>query len=437
MPPTGTNEIATTQADRELSSPLARRGPLDGTVLQINSVTGGSTGTIALGLSRGIEQSGARAWVAYGRGGAAPHPRIVRIGGRADAYAHGALTRIFDRHGLGSTGATRAFIRWMKSIAPDVVHLHNLHGYYLNFELLFDHLRSADVPVVWTLHDCWAFTGHCTYYDRAACVRWQTRCARCPQKHEYPASWVADASARMFDRKRRAFTSVRRMTIVTPSEWLAGEVRRSFLKDYPTHVIPNGIALDAFAPRPSEHLRARLGIAPGMPVVLGVGGFGHPRKGMPYLVALGRRISPEAKVVLVGVPRRQLSALPDGIVGVARTDSVSELAEFYSLASVFVNPTLEDNFPTVTLEALAAGTPVVTFATGGCPEQIAADTGVAVTPHDLDGLERAVREVISKGRAHFAAACRARASTYSVAAMVRSYLRVYEAAMNVREREKA
>jgi glycosyltransferase involved in cell wall biosynthesis len=399
-------------------------------VLQINSVTGGSTGRIALGISLGLEQVGARAWVAYGRGSASPRPRTVRIGGRADAYAHAALTRILDRHGLGSTNATRAFIRRMKSIAPDVVHLHNLHGYYLNFELLFEYLQSADVPVVWTLHDCWAFTGHCTYYDRAACARWQTSCSRCPQKREYPASWVADASALMFERKKRAFTSVGRMTIVTPSEWLAGEVRRSFLKRYPIRVIPNFIDLEPFAPRPTEHLRARLGIAARIPVVLGVGGFEHPRKGMPYLIALGRRLSPEAAVLLVGVPRRRLSGLPDGVVAVGQVESVSELAEFYSLASVFVNPTLEDNFPTVNLEALAAGTPVVTFATGGCAEQITADTGVAVTPRDLDGLERAVREIVAKGRPRYADACRMRASRYSLGGMVRSYLKVYEAGMD-------
>lgn len=433
MSTSNTTECASTSSGCEPSRASVRRGLAQSTVLQINAVTGGSTGRIALAVSRGLEQIGARVWVAYGRGESprrapSPHPRAVCIGGRVDTYAHGVLTRILGRHGLGSRSATRAFIAWAKSIAPDVVHLHNLHGYYLNFEVLFEFLASAEIPVVWTLHDCWAYTGHCAYYDRAACTRWQTRCSRCPQKREYPASWLADASALMFERKRRAFTSVRRMTIVTPSEWLAGEVRRSFLKDHPIAVVPNGIDPVAFAPRPTERLRARLGIPPRRPVVLGVAGF-HPRKGIPYLLELGRRLSPEATLVLVGVARRRLSELPDGVVAVGRIESVSELAEYYSLASAFVNPTLEDNFPTVNLEALAAGTPVVTFATGGCAEQITPDTGLAVAPRDLDGLENAVREVIAKGRSHFASACRARAATYSVAEMIDSYLRVYEAAV--------
>jgi glycosyltransferase involved in cell wall biosynthesis len=350
----------------------------------------------------------------------------VRIGRDVDVWTHGALTRILDRHGLGSARATRAFVSWMSATAPDLVHLHNLHGYYLNFEILFDALAAADVPVVWTLHDCWAFTGHCVYYDRVRCDRWQTGCSRCPQTREYPTSWVADASARMFERKRRAFTSVRRMTIVTPSAWLAREVRRSFLRAYPVQVIPNGVDLSAFAPRPGIQARRRLGIAEGTPVVLGVGGV-HPRKGMGYLVELGRRLAGSAAVVIAGVSPRHLPELPASVHAVGRIGDVTQLAELYSLASVFVNPTLEDNFPTVNLEALAAGTPVVTFATGGCAEQVTAGTGVAVAPRDLDALEAAVRRVIAGGRSSFADACRARASTYSVAAMVRNYLAVYSA----------
>jgi len=381
-------------------------------VVQVNSVLGsGSTGRIAVALQAGANEGGWRGWTAFGRGAYSGSLETIRIGDWASLLAHGIATRALDRHGLGSRRATRRFVRELLSLEPDVVHLHNIHGYYLHFEVLFEALKAAGIPVVWTLHDCWAFTGHCAYYTYAQCAKWQTECHHCPQKAQYPASWLLDSSAEVFRRKRAAFSGVKRMTIVTPSRWLADEVQSSFLRDYPVAVIPNGIDLSAFSPSSAGVMRTRLGLQADRPVILGVAaGFESPRKGLRYFMAMAPRVSPRSTIVLVGVPKNLIRSLPTGVVAIPRTESTADLAAIYSMADVFVDPTLEDNFPTVILEALACGTPVVTFDTGGCPEQVTSGTGLVVRTGDLEGLIQATEAILRKGKAQYAAECRARSA---------------------------
>lgn len=338
-------------------------------VLQINSVCGiGSTGRIATDIHQVLKEQGHESYIAFGRDEPKNCDTAIRIGTSWDTYAHVALTRIFDKHGFGSKRATRAFLREVDKLNPDVIHLHNIHGYYLNVELLFDYLKAADKPVIWTLHDCWAFTGHCSHFDYIGCDKWKTECFSCPQKGEYPKSVLFDNSRDNFIRKKTAFTGVKNLTIVTPSQWLAGLVGDSFLGGYPVKVINNGIDLSVFKPTPSD-FRQRYSLENKF-IILGVANVWTEKKGLQYFLELSSYLSSDEVIVLVGLTEKQKAALPSGIIGITRTDSVTELAEIYTASDVFVNPTLEDNFPTTNLEALACGTPVITLDTGGSGESI-------------------------------------------------------------------
>ena len=378
-------------------------------VLQINSVCGvGSTGRIAADLHTFLKQKGDNGWIAYGRGEARGCDAAIRIGGTADNYTHVALTRLFDRHGLGSRGATCRFLKQAEELSPDLIHLHNIHGYYLHIGELFRWLKQSGLPVVWTLHDCWAFTGHCAYYDFAGCTRWETGCSHCPQKGAYPSSSLRDRSAENYREKRELFTGLSNLTLVSPSEWLAGEVRRSYLQEYPVTVIPNGVDLDVFYPSP-DGVRERYGISPRDFLLLGVAGVWEERKGLPYLLRLKELLGEGYRLIVVGVDEKQKAALPADVIGLSRTESTAELAALYSAADLLVNPTLEDNFPTVNLEAMACGTPVVTFRTGGSPESLDGFTGRVVEKKDVPGLAAAVQEIRHLGKSAFTAACRGRA----------------------------
>ena len=218
-------------------------------VLQINSVCGiGSTGRIATDINNILIEQGHESYIAYGRDLPRNCGTSIRIGTKCDNYTHGVLTRVFDKHGFGSRKATQDFIKEVKKLDPDIIHLHNIHGYYINIEILFDYLKEAYKPVIWTLHDCWAFTGHCSYFDYIGCTRWETQCYSCPGKRSYPASAFLDNSKMNYSRKKAIFTGIKNLTIVTPSKWLAGLVKQSYLKKYPVKVINNGIDLEVFRP---------------------------------------------------------------------------------------------------------------------------------------------------------------------------------------------
>ena len=259
-----------------------------------------------------------------------------------------------------------SYLKKVEDYNPDVIHLHNIHGYYINIEILFDYLKRANKKVVWTLHDCWAFTGHCAYFDYVGCNKWQDGCKECPQKNEYPNSLLIDSSEWNFNKKKDIFTGVPDLTIVTPSKWLAGLVKQSFLSEYKVEVINNGIDLNIFKPTKSD-FRERYGLENKF-IILGVANVWDRRKGLQYLIDLAEKIDDNYKVIIVGVSEKQKKSLPKNIIGITRTNDVRELVEIYSVADVFVNPTLEDNFPTTNLEALACGTYVITFNSGGSGE---------------------------------------------------------------------
>lgn len=361
-------------------------------VLQINSVCGvGSTGRIATDLYKILEEQGHECVIAYGRGTAPEGIKTIKIGTNFDNYMHVAKTRLLDKHGFGSTRATKEFIKKVEEYDPDVIHLHNIHGYYINIEILFDYLKRVNKKVVWTLHDCWTFTGHCAYFDYVGCSKWKIGCKKCPQKKQYPNSIFIDSSESNFERKKEVFTGVKDLTIVTPSKWLAGLVKESYLAEYKVEVINNGINLDVFKPTESD-FRKRYGLEDKF-IVLGVASVWDRRKGLKYLVEISEELDNSYKVVVVGVTERQRKRLPKNIIGITNTTNVQELVKIYSAADIFVNPTLEDNYPTTNIEAMACGTPIITFKTGGSDECCNYGVGYSVDKEDINKVINLIKKL--------------------------------------------
>lgn len=395
---------------------------------QINSVLNyGSTGRIAEQIGLTVQAAGWQCRVGHGYKFQRPTdlPHLV-VGGPVETLWHEAQSLLLDRMGLASRRATRLLIADIDAFHPDIIHLHNLHNYYLNYPMLAAYLDASRVPIVWTLHDCWPFTGHCCYFDSTRCTRWQTGCGKCPcPRSDYPKSLWIDRSARNYREKRASFASlVSRLTIVPVSEWLASYLKDSFLREAAIQVIHNGIDLQIFYPRNPAALRRRLGLKD-KKVALGVALPWIPRKGMADMMALSQRLpKDEWQVIMVGLSSRQLADLPEGILGVERTTDVDELAQYYSLADVFVTTSYEDNFPTTNLEALACGTPIVTYETGGCPEAVDTATGFVVPQGDLEALAAAV---CSLDKSAVSAACRLRAELlYDRNLCFGAYLQLYE-----------
>lgn len=365
-------------------------------VLFVNLVYGvGSTGKIIADMMEVLKRSGHDARVLYGAGEKSDDPDAVRVSGKPGYYFHNAVSRFTDHAGLYSRAATRKLIREIRAFSPDVIHLHTLHGFYVNYEMLFRFLKQAGVPVIWTLHDCWAFTGHCTYFSQANCTQWQTLCQDCRLLCRYPHCYGRGDVTRNYLRKKAAFTGVENLTLTTPSQWLAEQAAHSFLRDYPCVVVPNGIDRAVFRPQPSD-LRAAYHLQD-KKIVLGVANAWNARKGLPDMLALAERLGAAYQVVLIGLTERQLPHIPPNVLGLLRTADRTELARWYTAADVFVNPTYDETFGLTTVEAQACGTPAVVYATDGCPETLLTEDSVLVAQGDREALVRAVREVAQRG----------------------------------------
>lgn len=366
-------------------------------ILMINSVCGiRSTGRICTDLAVELEKQGHEVKIAFGRETVpAPFERFaVRIGSDTGVKLHAIRARAFDDMGFGSKAATRRLIDRIRQYDPDVIHLHNIHGYYLHIAVLFDYLKTCGKKIIWTLHDCWPFTGHSAYCEAAACAKWKTGCFDCPGTRQYPQAFT-DGSQRNWRRKKALFTAVPQLTIVTPSHWLKELVGASFLREYPVKVIHNGIDTDVFHPVKSD-VKEQYGLQDTR-MILGVAAAWEKRKGLDDFILLAEKLRGDGTVVLVGLSEEQEKALLQGIVSVRVGNDVKKLAALYAAADVLVNPTYEDNYPTVNLEAIACGTPVVTYDTGGSPES-ASQFGAVVAKGDIDGLKREIMRLSADSR---------------------------------------
>ena len=406
-------------------------------VLLVNTVCGtGSVGRLVAGLYHTLEAHGYECLVAYGRGEAPADIRAYRIGTDRDVYIHGAMSRLNDRHGFYSRRATLDFIAMIREYDPDIIHLHNIHGYYLNVGVLFTYLKKCGKKIIWTLHDCWSFTGHCSHFEYIGCTKWLNGCFKCEQLKEYPKSFGMDSSIQNYKDKKELFTGINDLTIVTPSEWLKDKVRQSFLREYPVVVVPTGIDLMQFYPYPetlSEDnliFRIKKGLSlRNKTILLGVANPWRERKGLKQFYMLSKSLSDRYAIILLGLNEKQIADLPDGIIGLSRTDSTEELAALYSMADVYVNLTLEDTFPTTNLEALACGTPVVTYKAGGSPESIDETCGEVVDRNSVQGVVAAIEKIKAAGASCYTTEmCLRRAQLYSREYRFLEYIQnVYEA----------
>lgn len=374
---------------------------------------------------------GHSSYIAFGRKDQLSDSQLIKVGNFADITMHIIKTRLLDRHGFGSARATKKLIKEINKIQPDVIHLHNLHGYYLNVKVLFNYLKSAGIPVVWTLHDCWAFTGHCTYFDSVDCFKWQTECFNCPNKKAYPATWLMDNSKLNYIQKRNIFNSVPGILLVTPSNWLADHVSKSFLGQYPITMIRNGIDLGIFYPRSGNDLREKFGIGNKF-MLLGVASIWDKRKGLEDFIQLNKIIGEDVVIVLAGLSPKQLENLPKGMIGIVHTENLEKLAELYAAADIFLNPTWADTCSITNSESLACGTPVITYNTGGSPEALNEQTGKIVQKGNLHALYSAVLEIRSKGKSYYSGSCIQRASElYDKNVKYQQYIDLYKSLISL------
>lgn len=394
-------------------------------VLQINSFFSvGGPPRIVNGIYDTLMAAGHECKIAAARETMYTPKDSISIGSHAGIYLNALKARFLDNEGLSSKGATKKLIKEISQYDPDIIQLHNLHGYYLNYEMLFDYLKKSGKPVVWTLHDCWAMTGHCTHFDYIGCEKWgKSGCSKCPQIREYPMCIGIDSSKHNYKSKKKAFCNLQNMTLVTVSYWLKGVVEKSFLGEYPVTVIPNGIDLQVFKPTKYNDLTKKYGLE-GKKVVLGVAQNWGMKKGLNDMIFLSEHLGVGYQVILVGLTPQQLKNLPPNVIGITRTNSTEELAAFYSLAHVFVNPSVEETMGMTTVEALACGTPAIVYNKTAVPEVVDSSCGWVVEPQDFKEIIKIIESVESKDR--YYNACLRRANLYEKKHQYSMYVALYE-----------
>lgn len=399
-------------------------------VVEINTGFRGSTGNIMLNIAETVKTENGEVFTFSETKKGTPPTGHYYFGTYCENMFHRAISCFFGISGKGSKMGTRQLLRQLDSIQPDILHLHNLHGWYINLPMLFAYIKRHNIKTVWTLHDCWSFTAQCSHFVMEKCEKWKTGCYSCPRYRLYPYTFV-DRTKAMWKLKKQWFTGVENLTIVTPSRWLGDLVKQSYLGSYPVRVINNGINLDVFQPT-NSNFREKYNLH-NKKIVLGVASGWTDRKGLDVVIELSKRLPEDYQVVLVGTDDAVDQILPPPILSIHRTNNQKELAEIYTAADVFVNPTKEENFPTVNIEALACGTPVVTFRTGGSPEIIDGATGIVVDYENVDMMEAAVRKVCDE--VPFSRDdCRNRAGNFNMKSKFCEYYALYEEILK-RERD--
>ena len=389
-------------------------------IVQLNVTCGsGSTGKICLAVSRLLSEKGAENYILYSEG-SSDYPYGIKYTDELHIKLQALRSRVLGTYGFNSQKITKKLIAELERINPDIVHLHNLHGHGCNLTMLFKYFKEKKIKLYWTFHDCWAFTGYCPHFDMIGCDKWQSKCHSCEQKGAY--SFFFDRSEELYEKKKDLFTGLD-LTIITPSQWLADLVKKSFLKDYEVKVINNGIDLETFRPAQSD-FRKQYGIENEF-IILGVAFNWDERKGIDVFKDLARTLPTDCRIVLVGTNETVRQSLPQNIIAIDRTENQHQLAEIYTSADVFVNATREDTFPTVNIEALACGTPVVTFDTGGSGEIIDESCGIKVSKNDTQALLEAILN-IKDNKPFTSESCRKRAENFKAEEKYKQYVSNYE-----------
>lgn len=389
----------------------------------------GSTGKIVEGIGTLAQKQGWEVVVAHGaRYKNLSYLLSIQVSSKVGEWVHFVESSLFDAQGLGSRCETKRFLKELDDIKPDLVHIHNIHGCFINYPLLFNYLKEHNIPVVWTLHDCWAMTGHCTHFMLTNCVKWQTGCNHCPQKKTFPKTYMLDRSERNYSLKKGLFTSMPVMHITTVSNWLKGIAEASYLKKYPVTVVPNGIKTDVFVPEPTT-IKEQYGLQ-GKKLLLAVAIGLDERKGRYDYIKLAEKLPVDYQLMLVGLTEEEQKALPKRIIGVKRTNGAKELAAYYSAADVLLSLSYEETFGLTIAEAMACGTSAIVYDNTAQPELITPETGKVVPTGDVDAVLSAIEEVCSKPKESYSAACRKHSLAYDEKVTYQKYLDIYTAILN-------
>lgn len=382
----------------------------------INSVYGiGSTGRLSANLSHFLNEHGFNAKVFYGRNRQPKDDNSFYFSLPLSISAHGLKARIFDASGFGSKVSTRYLIRKLDKFKPGLVIVHNMHGYYLNIKIFLNWLAKNDIKAIFVLHDCWNFTGHCPHFASINCYRWKDHCHHCPLKKEYPKALLFDKSERNHLIKKNLFSNINHATFISPSEWLADLAKESFLKVHDIIIINNGIDTNVFYHRENNYFLDQFGND--AHIILCVANIFNTQKGLKDIIALNSMLTDNERIVLVGKIKDNIE-LPKNITHIKQTNDVNELAKIYSSATVFFNPTYEDNYPTVNMEALACGCPVISYKTGGSCEMI--DKNFAVEQGDISEAIAKIRSLYNKPNNYVFPD----SSSFSLEKMYSSYLNI-------------
>lgn len=392
-------------------------------ILQINSVCGtGSTGKIIVQISDYLDSLNIENYIAYGLGSSSRH-NTYKIGNKMDNHLHSFISRKFCLQGYGSIISTLKFIRYIKKLDPTIIHLHNIHGHYLNFPILFRFLKKSKIEVVWTFHDCWPFTGKCAHFTKVKCNKWKTGCSNCQQLHTYPDSEI-DRTKRNYIDKKNYFTSLDNLHIVTVSKWLKKIVEESFFKEKDIRCIYNGIDTSIFKPTESV-LRKKLKIEDKF-IILGVASVWNSGKGLDTFIELAKEIDENCVILLIGVSKEQINSLPSNIIGISRTENVMELVQFYTIADILINCSIEETFGLVVAEAMSCGTPAIVYNSTACPEVINNETGKLIYSNDIVELIEAIESFYNINSKDILKKCRARIiDFYNIDLMLKKYLELY------------
>lgn len=392
-------------------------------ILYINTTyLQGGAARIARSLAQEVQRHGHEVLFLYGRGISDGSVPSIRIETTAESAYYALNCRIFDNDGLCAVVPTKRIIRKIEEFNPDLVHIHNMHGYYLEVRKLFDYLHKRRIPVVWTLHDFWGVTGHCVHFLEAKCECWKYgTCKACPEKGSYPASKLLDASGRNFKIKKQVFNKIKNIAYVTPSKWMKQVLSGSFLDSDKIHAIPNGIYLGEVTVNDFD-LRSMYGLTE-KKIILGVANGWEKGKGLDVFLNLSKHIDANYHIVLVGFKDNVPEDLPSNVLGLKRTESFSKLAAWYETADVFLNASKQETFGLVSVEAMAYGTPVVAFDVCANREIIINETGKVIESEKE--LVDAIESICNEDANTYADSCRRQASLFSVERMTNDYLDLY------------
>ena len=397
------------------------------TLLQINTIgNSGSTGRIVEEIGQFAIDNGWKSYIAFARNAKKSASELIKIGNKIDILWHVLQTRLFDKHGFASNRATKRLIKEIIEIKPDVIHLHNLHGYFLNVEILFNFLASTNIPIIWTLHDCWTFTGHCTHFAYVGCDKWKTQCLKCPQKKEYPASKFIDNSFENFKTKKKLFNSLKELQIVTVSKWLEEIVKQSYLQVYNISTVNNGVDINIFCPKEeTQKFKSKYNLDDKF-ILLAVASAWIERKGLNELVKLSEFLEDDEILIMVGQIRDNIK-LPLNIINIKKIEDLNELSEIYAAANVIMNLSYQETFGMTTVEGFACGTPSIVYNCTASPELITFNTGYVVSPGDFIGIRKALDKIKLNKPEFYSVNCRKRAvDFYNKNDRYNEYFSIYE-----------